>query len=101
MLHDKSLSKRQRLRYLEAKTECTEDPKKHACTWFYAAILDTRDIRLIGSYTLSEFLLSDLLTFTCIADYLTYTIGVCLLAEGLALRRSHLSEAFGPSSEYV
>jgi len=37
----KYLSKRQRLRYLEAKAECTEDSKKHACTWFYAAILDT------------------------------------------------------------
>ena len=98
------LSKCQRLRHFKTQTECTEDSKEHACTWLNTTILDTRDIRLVGTQTLGEFLLGNLLTLTCVADNLPHTIGVCLLAKGLAFRRSHLSEAFvhhGVNAHYV
>ena len=46
------LSKRQRLRHFKAKTEGTEDSEEHACTGFDAAILYTRNVRLVGSHSL-------------------------------------------------
>ena len=94
----------QRLQYLEAQAESTDDTEEHACTWLHAAVLHTRDIRLIGSHALSQFLLGDLLALPCIADNLTDTIGVGLLAECLTLWCSHLSVAFvhhGVNAHYV
>ena len=61
----------QRLQYLEAQAESTDDTEEHACTWLHAAVLHTRDIRLIGSHALSQFLLGDLLALPCIADNLS------------------------------
>ena len=91
------LSKGQWLRHFKAKTKGAEDSEEHTCTWLHAAILYARDIRLIGSHTLSQFLLGDFLALTSITDNLPHAIGVSLLTECLALWCSHLSVALAGS----
>ena len=89
-----SLTKSQRLRHFNPQTKCIEYPEEHAGTGLHAAILYARDIRLIGSHTLSQFLLGNLFTLTCIADNLAYTISIGLFAKSLTFRGTYFTEAF-------